>query len=497
MAMDAEHIPVIVGVGQHNDRPENPDDGLDSLGLMEEALRRADADAGGGWLADIDWLGTVDQISWPQLGEITGPLCARIGANPTYRTTTEQASGDSPIFLLNEAANAIGAGRARIAAIVGGEALRTAAHFARKGAGGFSSVRETSMRRAPGFRKRYGLVGPVDVYPLYENAGRAAYGQTLAEGQEESAAIWSRFAQVAAENEGAWIRRGATPEEIKTPSENNRPISHPYTKLMVANSSVNQGAGYIVTSLAEARRRGVPEANIVYVGLGAAGHEPDEPLGRDRYDRSPSMDVSIRRAMELNRLTVDDLDHVELYSCFPTVPKMARRVLGWPLEKPATVFGGLTFGGGPIGNYMAHAVVSMVEKLRRGGRHGLLFANGGFATHNHTIALSTEPFPHAQFPQDFHFQAEADRARGAVPPVVETYGGPATVETYTVLYERDGSPRFGVIVARTPDGERTLAKVPAEDADGIAFLTSGAAEPVGTEGTIVPGPDGDQIWRRA
>jgi hypothetical protein len=33
----------------------------------------------------------------------------------------------------------------------------------------------------------------VDVYPLYENAGRAAYGQTLEQGQAESAEIWSLF----------------------------------------------------------------------------------------------------------------------------------------------------------------------------------------------------------------------------------------------------------------------------------------------------------------
>jgi acetyl-CoA C-acetyltransferase len=31
-----------------------------------------------------------------------------------------------------------------------------------------------STRKAPNFRQRYGLVAPVDVYPLYENAGRAA-----------------------------------------------------------------------------------------------------------------------------------------------------------------------------------------------------------------------------------------------------------------------------------------------------------------------------------
>jgi acetyl-CoA C-acetyltransferase len=193
-------------------------------------------------------------------------------------------------------------------------------------------------------------------------------------------------------------------------------------------------------------------------------------------------------------MATTDLDHVELYSCFPCVPKMARRVLGWPVDRPATVFGGLTFGGGPIGNYMSHAVVSMVQKLRHDGRYGLLFANGGFATHNHTIIIGRDPIAAATFPQDFHFQGEADADRGAVPALVEVYEGPATIETYTVLYQRDGSAKWGVIVAKTPDGGRTLAKVPATDSAGIAFLTDGHAEPVGRSGEIRIDADGDQIW---
>jgi acetyl-CoA C-acetyltransferase len=53
----------------------------------------------------------------------------------------------------------------------------------------------------------------VDLYPLYENAGRAAYGQTLAQAQEESAQIWSHFSAVAADTPGGadgdtWWRMG-------------------------------------------------------------------------------------------------------------------------------------------------------------------------------------------------------------------------------------------------------------------------------------------------
>ena len=102
--------------------------------------------------------------------------------------------------------------------------------------------------------------------------------------------------------------------------------------------------------------------------------------------------------------------------------------------------------------------------------------------------------PAGAFPRPFDFQDEADRARGAVPAVVEEYKGPAEIETYTVLYERDGSAKWGVIVARTPDGARTLAKVPGGDSRGIAFLTDGAEEPVGKAGSIMRNEAGEQIW---
>ena len=494
-----EFTPVIVGVGQLNDRPTDLDDGLNSLDLMEAALRLAEGDSGANWLTDLESLAVIDQVSFPELGDVSGPLAQRLGAKPRYCTKTPLSTGDSPILLLNEAANRIGSGDIRIAAVVGGEALRTAAR--RKAAAQGNDVSEhnasriNAARRAGPFRSKYGLIAAVEVYPLYENAGRAAYGQTLEQGQRESGEIWSRFSEVAAANPGAWIQKPVSPEDIVTPSADNRPISFPYNKLMVANNSVNQGAGFIITSLAEARRRGVPEDKIIYVGMGAAAREPDDPLGRDRYDHSSSMAVSIRRALELNAATVDDLDFVELYSCFPCVPKMARRVLGWPVEKPATVSGGLTFGGGPIGNYMSHAIVSMVRTLRQQGNLGLLFGNGGSATSNHTILLGSGPIAKASFPQDFNFQAEADADRDAIPPIVEEWTGPGKIETYTVMFGRDGQPKQGVVVVRTADGRRTLAKVLEEDAAGIAFLTDGTFEPVGSIGEIVAGEEGLQIWR--
>lgn len=498
MARDETRIPVIVGVGQINDRPADGAECFDSLQLMHAALVRAEEDAGGKWLAGLDSLAVVAQLSFPGLGDCSKPLADLVGASPRLCTQTRYPMGDSPVALLNEAANLIAAGDIQSAAIAGGEALRTAARRASKTS--IDAVRASAERAVkatrPG-RAAYSVVAPTDVYPFYENACRAAWGQTLAEAQAESAEIWSRFSHIAAESVGAWLKTPLSPADILTVSADNRPIAFPYTKLMVANSSVNQGAGFIVASLAKAKAMGVPEARLIYVGRGAAAREPGDTLVRDRIDRSLSLETSLRSALAFNELSSADLDYAELYSCFPCVPKMARRAIGWSLAKPMSVFGGLTFGGGPVGNYMSHAVAAMTDALRKSGRHGLLFGNGGFATTSHAIVVSRDPAFAINGAHDPSVQVEADAQRGAAPELLEDYAGPGAIETYTVFYNRDGSAKNGVIVARTPQGARFLAYVPGDDVSLIAFLTDGEREPVGAHGEAVPGADGLVFWKAA
>ncbi len=491
MMTDPTRIPVIIGTGQINDR----ECVHDSLALMVAALERADTDAGGGWIAVLDSIAVVNQISFSKLGNCAQHLAAHFGIAPAHIEQTPWPTGESPVQLLNEAANRIGAGEIQVAAIVGAEALRTAAQRAKAATGEKTdALRDVANSGAQSLMARHGLVAPTDLYPLYENATRAAGGQSFAEAQGETGVLWAGMSAVAAANETAWLRKALSPDEITASNDDNRPIAYPYLKRMVANSSVNQGAGFIVTSLARARTSGIAEDRIIYVGQGAAAHETHSILKRDRYDRSAGMIVTLQKTLERNGLTSADLDHVELYSCFPCIPKMARRVLDWPLDKPITAFGGLTFGGGPIGNYMSHAIGSMVDTLRQKRGTAMLFANGGYATHNHAIVISAAPIEAAQFPLDFDFNADAAALRGAVPPVVENYAGIASVETYTVFYNRDGSIRFGTVIARTPEGERLLARVGLDDAATMARLLESARECVGADGTVAMGTDGLLHW---
>jgi acetyl-CoA C-acetyltransferase len=507
---DDARTPVIVGVGQINDRPKEDAAGMDTLALMKAALEISDHDAGGGFLARLQSLDVVDQMSWPtmtwpSLEKIAPRLVETLGIAPAHLAMTADPSGDGPVRLLNEVANRIANGEAEIAAVVGGEALRTgakrAAAEAQKSAAASQApkkdlLRDVAEQHFKPILRKYGLLAATDIYPLYENACRAAWGQSLAQAQRESALIWSGMSATAADNPDAWIRTRYTPDQILTPSAENRPVTFPYNKLMVANNSVNQGAAVIVTSLARATAAGIPEKRLVYIGAGAAAHEPDDFLSRDGYDHSAGMVVSLTEALAANGLRATDLDYVELYSCFPCVPKMARRVLEWPLERAHSIYGGLTFGGAPIGNCMTHAAATLVKRLRDGGTHGLLYGNGGFVTHNHSLVLTRERALTAQLPRSYDYQREADARRGAIPPLVEDYSGPGTIETYVVPFDRNGEPRFGTIIARSPAGERFLCRVPREDKEAVAFLISGALEPVGTRGTAVPGPDGYIYWMR-
>ena len=488
-----DRIPVIIGIGEVCDRGTS----MDATALMLASLEAAERDSGAALLGRLDWIGVEDEISFPH--EAPQEALARsLPTVPPLRVKTSEASGDGPIQLINDAANLIGKGVIRIAACVGAEAFRTAAQRAKEDiAAGREPPKNTladlALARATPLARKFGLLTPIDVYPLYENAMRAAWGQSLSEAQAETALIWSRSSEVAAANPNAWLRRAVPPEHISGATADNRMVGFPYTKMMVANASVNMGAASIVTSLAAARELGIAESHIVYVGPGASAGEVEDFLRRDSFRRLPSLEATIDAALEFNALRPADIDLVELYSCFPCIPKAARRALNWPANRPTSVYGGLTFGGAPMGNCMMHAVSCMVQKLREGaGINGLIVANGGFATHSHSMVLTRNPVPPGKFPQIYDVQDSADALKGPVPNLLDSYEGIGSIETFAVHFGRDG-PRGGVIVGRTPSGDRFVASVPKEDKVMLAFLMSEDREPVGSVGEVRL-REGTPVW---
>ncbi|MCY1367172.1 hypothetical protein D9M69_540960 [compost metagenome] len=123
-----------------------------------------------------------------------------------------------------------------------------------------------------------GAAMPTTIYPFYENAALAHWGQTPRQAQDESSRLWARYSEVAAANPYAWLRKPFTPEDIARVDAANRLIAWPYTKHMVANPLVNMGAAVLLTSVGHARELGIPEDRWVYVWDGAAAREPRDYL---------------------------------------------------------------------------------------------------------------------------------------------------------------------------------------------------------------------------
>jgi len=494
-----DRVPVIVGVGEITDRPADLKSGLEPLALLEQALKRAEQDSGGQLLGEIQSLDVVNFLSWryrdPEIR-----LSERLGIKPKH-SYYGPVGGESPIRYLHEAALRIARGECSVAAVCGAEAQSTATKAERTGVDLPWTPFATDVaepKRGAAFQKpiavKLGVFRPVTVYPFYEAATSAHWGQTPREAMAESGHLWSTYSDVASQNPNAWLKRRYSAEEITTPNADNRLIAWPYTKLMVANPTVNMGGAILMTSLAKARAAGIPEDRLIYVWGGASAEEQRDYLIRDQFYQSHPQNAVLGAAMDLVGGDGKAFDAIELYSCFPCVPKMARRTLGLGADVQPTVTGGLTFFGAPLNTYMTHAACAMVRKLRSGAKLGLLYGQGGFVTKHHALVLSRQA-PAGALAQDTSVQAEADRNRGAVPEFVTEAKGKGSVESFTVIYGRNGDVEHGVVMLRTAENARALARVPASDRQTLAHLLDMNRTPVGTTGHIVAAEEDVLEWR--
>ena len=134
---------------------------------------------------------------------------------------------------------------------------------------------------------KLGVFRPVTVYPFYEAATVGALGPDPARGDGGIRPVCGRPIPASPRKiPNAWLKRRFTPDEITTPTPDNRLIAWPYTKLMVANPTVNMGGAVLMTSLAKARAAGIAEDRLIHVWGGASAEEPRDYLIRDQFFES-------------------------------------------------------------------------------------------------------------------------------------------------------------------------------------------------------------------
>ena len=297
------------------------------------------------------------------------------------------------------------------------------------------------------------FVDPPTVYAVLENAFAAAQGWDADDHRARLGTLTESFAAVAAGNPFAWERGAPSAEAIVDPSDGNRMIAEPYTKLCCSNLRVNQAAALLVTTVDAARAAGVPEDRWVFP-LGSAFCNHAVPVvQRDDLARSVVARHAGRRALDLAGVDVEAVEHLDLYSCFPAAVQVAAGELGIPMDRQLTVTGGMTFAGGPLNSYVLHSTASMADVLRADpGSTGLVTSVSGFLSKYGAGVWSTTPAPDGWRSEDVTAEArEADARR----PDTDDPGDAVRVVAGTVVHNREGG-RTAIDVVETADGTRSL-----------------------------------------
>ncbi len=489
-----DNTPILVGGGQVTQRHADPQTAREPVDMMADAAVLAAGDAGvaARVLQQVDTLAVVNILAWNTVNA-PGWLAQRVGAQPKNLIYT-QVGGNTPQWLVNESAEKIARGESECVLIAGVEAMASINRARKAGvklewvkgdAPGQPTAAVVGGNRqgANDEEMAYGMTFPIAVYPMFENALRAHYGRSIADHQRALGELYARFSAVAATNPYAWFPTRRTAEEISTPSADNRMIGFPYTKVMNAIMDVDQAAAVLMMSVGKARALGIDESRWVY--LWGCGDAIDQWFVSERvnYFTSPAIRMACSQSLKMAGVGVDDIDHFDLYSCFPSAVQLARDSLCIAVDDPRdlTVTGGLAYAGGPGNNYVTHSIATMMQRVReRRGSKGLVTGLGWYVTKHSAGIYSAEPPPRAfQRVNPTTYQAEIDAQPH--PNIVPEPSGAATVETYTVLHDREGAPMRGVVIGRLADGSRFLSNTSGDRAELESMMQS---ECVGRSGRV-------------
>ena len=460
----------IIGVARHTWHADDfvvvANDGLapEPLDMWERVVRAAAADAGGrvaGALGELEGVDVVYSQSW-QYDDAVQRLSDRLGAAPSRRRYSG-IGGSVPHVLAVEAARAIRAGDLDFSLLVGAEALATVRRLKKSGERPAWSFRPEEKRPFPmemvfdPSEISHSVFEAYLTFALFDNARRAHLARGQAEHRAADGKVMAAMTSVAAaQPEHAWFPVARSADEVSQVTADNRMVAFPYTKLMTSIMEVDMAAAVLLASAERADALGVPEERRVYLRGWGYAEEPEHVAGHAHLWHSPAMAAAAGGALSGAGIGVDDISHLDLYSCFASSVCFALDALGIA-ESDAraaavTVTGGLPYHGGPGSNYMTHSLAAMTERLRDDpGSHGVV-SGVGMHMQKHAYGVwSTDPG--AGVVTDPAPYAPVETPVG----IVESPAGAATVATYSVLHGRDGGAERALLICDLPEGGRCYA----------------------------------------
>lgn len=473
--MSDPRTPVLVGVAQFTDRDSSPEAAGSPLDLLARVGAGALADSGGRDIA-LDAVAVVRTFAdsgaafpspFGRVRNYPWSLARRLNQSPRVHLYGP-VGGNTPQMLVNMFAEKIAAGEHDAVLLAGVEALRTQARAAKaelkldwsEDAPDDPETLGKETHLVSRHELAHGIAMPVNVYPLFENALAAHYGDDPVAHRRRIGALMAGFTEVAARNPYAALPIARSAEALITPTDDNRYIGYPYTKYLNSNMFVDQAAAVLLMSTAAADAAGVPLDRRVHLHGCADTHEKILVSDRVDYHSSPAIRTGAARALAEAGIAAADLAHMDLYSCFPVAVEIAADMIGLAHDDPRglTLTGGLPYFGGPGNNYSMHGIAEVAARCRAApGSFGLVFANGGYLTKHSFGVWSTAPTaPGWSRTDPVEYQREIEAMPS--PGLAERPQGTGVVETFTVIHDK-GRPAFAIIIGRLDTGERFLSQL--------------------------------------
>jgi len=457
----ADRTPVLIGIGIATRREENFERSLAPIDLMLEAVAAAGQDSGSASaLSGTEYI-AVPRGRWPDSNP-AGVIARAIGA--ANATTVLASVGVLQQTLIGEACDQIASGEAHTTLVAGADAgyrlLRAQI------AGQQVSEQKNELQGEPDIRlapkdelrhpveKRAGMSMPVGLYAIMESAFRAKNGWSVAEHRDRLAQLSERFSHIASSNPHAWQRSAVDAAAIREATDRNPMQAFPYTRAHCSTWNVDQAGALLFCSAERATQLGIPRSRWIFPVASTESNHMVAVSARDDLATCPGAGVTGRAALEAGNLRAQDIDLVELYSCFPFAVEAYAQALGLPADRALTVTGGMAFAGGPYNNYLFQATCRAAELMRQGkGRTALISCVSGVLTKQGFGLWSVDPPPSGFIRADL---SDAVASQVGVREVLDEFSGQARVAGYTVLHGRGQQPR-GVALVDTPQGQRAMS----------------------------------------
>ncbi len=453
--------PVLVGAAAVGQRFGEPGAGLDEMEIVVEAARRAIIDSGTRSLAGhVGWVGSTRGLTRAHDVSrfVADSVCP--GAH-----TVSALLGVPQQTLLNMAFEEVLSGRTGAAIVCGGEA-KWRTDLARRSGVELEPLNtpellaeeriEASLKMMARPEVKIGAVDAVQQYAMIDNARRVANGWSIPEHLDDIAELWYGFNVVARSNPLAAFPEERDRAQIRDPGPGNRLLSFPYNKWHVSQWSVDQSAALVICSVGVASECGIPRDRWVFPHVGVESSHSISLSRRRRLHGWPAMKVLGDAARRRIGRDLADVDHIELYSCFPAAVRAQQAELGLPPDRVPTITGGMSFAGGPFNNFSYQATVAMIQRLRSDpGTFGAVTTVSGLLTKPGLAVWSTKP-PDGP-PMIAGMASEVNSTTDEM-PLNEEANGTGTVVTYTSVAHRGEPVRVAAIVD-LDSGARAVAAV--------------------------------------